>query len=528
MAIKRYKATADNTITNAYKSDLRYRGTGSNMGAADSLEVFSIYGQQASGSVELSRILIKFPTADISTDRTNSVIPTSGNVDFILRMFNVEHASTVPKPHILTVAAVTQSWEEGIGLDMEEYKDLSYGGVGSNWEYATSGSAWSYQGGTYRTDRSSSFHVRFEDGVGDLEVNISSLVEQWLNSTGNTLGSKPNYGLMIKLTGSHEGFSGSAPVHNATGSKRSYYTKKFSSRSSEYFFKRPVIEARWDDSKNDNRGSFYYSSSLAPELDNLNTIYLYNYVRGRLTDIPGLSAAANRKIRVSIFSGSADNSTPSGSGKSALALAKDSQSPAGVVTALDKNVTGSRIATGIYSASFVVTAAGTPLTKLYDVWHRGDGAGAHGHGAGVTQYLTGTIVPQTFKNYGYNPSPDYVTSVTNLKDVYKHEEKARFKLFIREKDWSPNIYSRATTALQGVPISGAYYKAYRAVDSLAVIEYGTGSSEHTRLSYDNTGSYFDLSMDLLEPGYMYAFKLIYKTPDGNYREQPEIFKFRVE
>ena len=59
MAIKRYKSTADNTITNAYKPDLRYRGTGSNMGAADSLEVFSIYGQQASGSVELSRTLIQ-------------------------------------------------------------------------------------------------------------------------------------------------------------------------------------------------------------------------------------------------------------------------------------------------------------------------------------------------------------------------------------------------------------------------------------------------------------------------------------
>ena len=45
MAIKRYYANADNTIANAYKEDLSTRGTGSNMGQADILEAFSIYGQ---------------------------------------------------------------------------------------------------------------------------------------------------------------------------------------------------------------------------------------------------------------------------------------------------------------------------------------------------------------------------------------------------------------------------------------------------------------------------------------------------
>ena len=64
MAIKRYTADADTTITNAYKANLTTRGTGSNMGLSDVLTAFSIYGQ-ASGSTdgysqELSRILIKF------------------------------------------------------------------------------------------------------------------------------------------------------------------------------------------------------------------------------------------------------------------------------------------------------------------------------------------------------------------------------------------------------------------------------------------------------------------------------------
>ena len=47
MAILRYTASADTTITNAFEANLRTRGTGSNMGYADSLEIFSIYGQDS-------------------------------------------------------------------------------------------------------------------------------------------------------------------------------------------------------------------------------------------------------------------------------------------------------------------------------------------------------------------------------------------------------------------------------------------------------------------------------------------------
>ena len=44
MTIKRYKATKDTTITNAYKQNLSTRATDANMGESDVLEVFSIYG----------------------------------------------------------------------------------------------------------------------------------------------------------------------------------------------------------------------------------------------------------------------------------------------------------------------------------------------------------------------------------------------------------------------------------------------------------------------------------------------------
>ena len=66
MALIRYTASADTTIVNAFQSDLTTRGTGSNMGASDILEVFSVYGRETTSSQEISRILIKFPVTDIS------------------------------------------------------------------------------------------------------------------------------------------------------------------------------------------------------------------------------------------------------------------------------------------------------------------------------------------------------------------------------------------------------------------------------------------------------------------------------
>jgi len=107
MAIKRYVAEIDTTISNAFKNNLQTRGTGSNMGAADTLEVFSIYGQTHTGSVELSRTLIQFPVQEISSSRANSQIPKSGSVNFYLRMYNAEHSYTTPSDFTLQISPVS-------------------------------------------------------------------------------------------------------------------------------------------------------------------------------------------------------------------------------------------------------------------------------------------------------------------------------------------------------------------------------------------------------------------------------------
>ena len=507
MGIKRYFANADNTISNAFKADLKTRGTGSNMGQADILEIFSIYAQADTTSSELSRVLIQFPISDISTDRANGLIPASGSVSFYLRLFNAEHGLTLPRNYTLEVSGVAAQWEEGNGLDMENYKDLTYDEVGSNWIKRESSTSWASAGGDYHTDASSSFAQTFPVGDEDLEIDVTTLVEQWINSAGNILGSKDNYGFGIKLRESIE------------SETKSYYTKKFFARSSEFFHERPVLEARYENRTLDDRGNFYFSSSLASANDNMNTIYLYNYVRGRLSNIPDIGTSND--IYVSIFSGSSDDSAPSGS---ALQLSVDND---GFVGSNNQYVvTGGYVSTGIYSASFAFTGS-TSLETIYDVWFTGSDSTTDATTA-TTQYHTGTITPKTLTAQGHNQYTRYVISMPTLKTEYYSNQTERFRIYAREKNWCPTIYTKAIATPETLIFESASYEIFRATDDKIVIAYGTGSDNYSLLSFDVSGNYFDLDMSMLEPGYSYGIRYsIYEDSVQSYTEQPYIFKFRV-
>mgnify|MGYP003143979863 CR=1 FL=1 len=504
MAIKKYTADADTTIVNTYEPNLQTRATGSNAGYADVMEVYSIYGRQSSGSQELSRMLVKFPVSSISSDRTAGTIPASGSVSFYLRLHNAQHSKTVPEDYTLMVSAISQSWQEGVGLDLETYKDETGGNTGANWMSASNTTAWTSVGGDFLTAGGFSFSQSFSDGLEDLELDISELVEKWIAET------QGNYGVGVYLSASYEarhssssGVNSGSVIHNPDGATKSYYTKRFFARGSQYFFKRPVIEARWNSATHDDRGNFYYSSSLAPAADNLNTLYLYNYVRGVLQNIPGIDTG---EIYVDLYSGSANDSEPSGP-----VLTQCISTPA----------TGGYVSTGIYSCSVCLTAAATPIETLYDIWRGADSS--------PTQYFTGTITPIVHYASQTVRKPVYYVNITNNRGKYRHDENARFNVFVRQKYWNPTIYTVANADVPAMTIESASYRVYRTLDGYEAIQYGTGSSLQTLLSYDVSGNYFDFDMKNLEPGYEYAIKFaFYESPVDSWSEQPETFTFRVE
>ena len=204
MAIKRYIATKDNTITNAFKENLSTRGTGSNMGASDILEVFSIYGQNsfsssASGqntrTTELSRVLLEFPVSGSSVgqiygDRLNNKIPASGSVNFILKISNARHSETVPTNVTFNVQAISASWNEGSGLDMENYLDKD----NSNWLKRNSSNFWLEPGGDFHTasyvpgTNFPMYTATLKKGIEDIELDsVISNMEDLKNGLADSL-----------------------------------------------------------------------------------------------------------------------------------------------------------------------------------------------------------------------------------------------------------------------------------------------------------------------------------------------------
>lgn len=466
MAIKRYTANADTTISDAYKEGFFDSASLSNMGAADSLEIFYIAQQVTTSSAERSRVLIQFPVTSISDDRSTGGIPTSGNVEFYLRMYHAPTPFTLPRSYTLEISPVSASWDEGRGLDMDEYSDTGE----ANWIYRESGTLWASEGGDYLdSPRFTSF---FDVGDEDLEVNITPLVESWV------AGTIANYGVGVALTSSLE-----------TGTS-SYYTKKFYARGSEYFFNRPVIEARWDSSQKDNRGNFYASSTLASGDDNLHDLYLYNHVRGQLKDIPSVGTGS---VYVTLHT--------SASGGDAIAAAPDDP------------VTASWVSSGTYRATF---ALDTSASIVYDRWF-----------VGSDYFYTGSFTVNPVNASVHNPNPKYYTSMPNLKEVYSRSEtNARLRVFTRDRNWCPTAYTVSQVTNTPQIVDDAYYRVIRLADGLEVVKFGTGSMQQTRLSYDASGSYFDFDMSLLEGDMGYAFQMAYYV-NGRYEVQPDFFRFRV-
>ncbi len=645
MTIKRFFSNADNTITNAFSSTLTLRGTGSNMGQSDILEVFSIYGQANSSSIEKARTLVNFDVSKIKAARDAGTIAESGSTKFFFRLFNAEHGQTLPKNYTLSVFPLSRSWNEGSGLDMEEYSDKDI----SNWIFAsntkvadvtdikfvsttpvhykdkyfilqvvddsattdrynfwfdndgsqtaptllgtevevqldqagantvnkfakklkdavdglvgvnlsasisqedtgdatgatvriantkvggTSGSfvpltsndpnvftlttvtrggktRWSSAGSdyhevTYVPGKNLPYYTYdINEGTEDIELNVTALVEEWITAESTVDPDRESYGFLVKLTDSFEDGS----------RKRSYYTKKFFARGTEFFFKRPCIEARFDDHIGDDRENFYKSSSLATGPENLNTLYMYNYTRRGLSNIPALSSnqdgsdqvKGQHLMKISLYSKidkEADAITlPIGGG----------------VTDNNANFAWAYLhETGIYSASLAYTGS---ATKVYDVWSDQNG----------NQLFTGSAIyvknnkPLPFNN----ADEEYVVSISNLKPVYRTKDKPTLRLNVRKKDHQPNIYTVATNKIQNEVLYNVYYRAYRIIDEQEVISYGSGSVPHTKMSYDSSGSYFKVDMSLFEPGYMYALEISTDSYEQNIVNKDQ-FKFRVE
>ncbi len=216
----------------------------------------------------------------------------------------------------------------------------------------------------------------------------------------------------------------------------------------------------------------------------MNSLYLYNRIRGILKDIPAVGSNA---IEVSLF---------------------DSAGGSQIGT----NFTGSHVSTGVYKCDVF---ADTTKTSIIDVWS-----------SGSVQYHTGAISVKTFPNDELTSK--YIVKVSNAKNYYSNIGTQRIRLYARPKDWSPNIFTVAKDTPETTIIPSASIEISRVIDGEMIIPHGTGSTQHTIMSYDVVGNYFDLDMTLFEPGYDYAMTFAFYNDDvKSWQDQGYKFRFKV-
>jgi hypothetical protein len=472
--IRRYKSIADTTITD--RATYSYGSMkGYNYGQSDSIQVTKAY--LITGSVGETRGLVKFDVDSIISDRAAGKLGIIGSTNFYMKFTPQSSDRVLPISSQYVIKPLTINWDEGNGTGLTSTFGMTYGyplGTGSTWIYASSSSlgltSWTTQGGdfddsTVVVSNSGSF---YEEIIFD----VTDLVEEWV------AGSRDNYGVGLFV-------SASVPANT-----QQYSDISFASRSSEYWFYRPQIEAQWDDSKKDNRGNFQPSSSLLSSADNLNDIYFYNNFRGQLKDLP----FPQTDFYVRFFDGVTE-----------------------LNSSISNPVTGSRTATGIYSASVAID---TTSSTLSDKWYTTT--------SGSTPFFTGRIeVDQRGTVSNYSQEDEYMVKIVNMKDKYYQNESPIFRAYTRRLNWTPSIYSSARRNAEVNNIENMFYKVNRVQDDYIAIDYITGSTSATRVSYDTSGSYFQINMDELEHDYMYEIKLCYHS-NSNYKELPQSFKFRVE
>jgi hypothetical protein len=204
MAVYKLFPTQDATLYSAYPT--------MNTGLDAILEVSNQLG--LNGTPDIARYLIQFDTNEIQDVINNKIAGNSSSI--YLKNFIAE-AQGINQNTKLEIYAVAQEWNNGNGYTLDS--PLVEDGVSWSYTLYSGSGVWSMNGsnsgGTYTGSYSSSYasqgggnwytsstYLATESfalrNVKDIEVNTTNIVNAWYSS------SLPNYGFIVKLTGSLE------------------------------------------------------------------------------------------------------------------------------------------------------------------------------------------------------------------------------------------------------------------------------------------------------------------------------------
>jgi hypothetical protein len=497
---KTFFADKDTYITNKVIKSVRK--TSSNVGNAGTLDLFKLYGASMSGTLpntELTRLLIHFDIDKLKT------LHESGRIDIgdssfwcEMHLHDVYGGQPTPNNFTVDVFPLSSSFDEGLGRDIAHYSDYD----SCNWLSSSFTTLWvsggcslacsaNSGGGDYITSSFSLASTKasqyFKTGTEDLVVDITSLMSATL------AGEIPDVGFRIS-------FENSLEVNSKT-----YFVKRFASRTAFDETKRPHLLMGFDDS--------IYDDTQDLSLDTSCRLTFYNYNFGSLSNLTSGSSLSQI------------------TGSNCLLLKMSTPISGGYY---NQYITGSQYShgssyvTGTYFADVTIPSSGTGLAavialsgslEFVPVWQSIDNSLA---------YITGstlTISPPVRSMSRRNKS--LIVSVRDLKDRYTNSEEAIIRVHIFDQT-SPLIKAtKLPVELPGVIIKDVYYQIRDSVTDEAVVPFDL-DKKSTKVSNDADGMFFVLDTSSLSSGRTYVIDVIIPI-DGNNSEFRSVSSiFRVE
>lgn len=203
MAVYKIFPTQDTTLYSSYP--LMNTGLDAICEASNTLGI--------DGNPGVSRYLTQFDQNEIQDIINNKI--SGSQYDVFLKNF-IATAQGINQNTFLEILPLAQSWNNGTGhyLDSPQISDgasWGYSLFSSSSQWSLSGSIGSYSytssydstysipgGGNWFIDYSGSFTAFSLRDIKDIEFNVNSIIDAWYNSD------IPNYGFVVKLTGSQE------------------------------------------------------------------------------------------------------------------------------------------------------------------------------------------------------------------------------------------------------------------------------------------------------------------------------------
>lgn len=263
-------ASADTYITNKLIDALP--AVSGNVGRAGTIDLFKLYDESTyvTGTIELSRALLKFDLAQVSRLASSSIDITDPSFRAIIRLRSLSVGQPTPSNFTLDLHPLANPFDEGIGRDVISFADIDY----ASYLERTSGSAWNVTGagaagtlGSAGIDYYVSGNLQdgqgvtslragqtFATGLEDLAVDVTRIV------SATIAGVLPDSGFRLSFSAEQE----------TDGVTR--FVKRFASRHVREASNRPTLTVSYDNSVVDNHSSSYF--------DTANALVVHNTVRG--------------------------------------------------------------------------------------------------------------------------------------------------------------------------------------------------------------------------------------------------------